>query len=76
MRNKPKKTVNLDLVKEYANYQLANPNNTTEEKLGIITMIEKVLHLANAYQGYRYLELVNGEAPQLGTPEWVARRYY
>ena len=74
--SRSKKTVQVGMIKDYANEQLANPNNTMEEKLGIITMIEKVLHMANAYQGYRYLELVNGKAPQLGTDEWVSRKYY
>jgi hypothetical protein len=74
--SRSKKTVQVGMIKDYANEQLANPNNTMEEKLGIITMIEKVLHMANAYEGYRYLELVNGEAPLLGTDEWVSRKYY
>ncbi len=74
---RPKKTIRVEEIKNYANYQLANPNNTLEEKLGIITMIEKILHLADAYNGYRYLELgPHLEPPRFGSEEWVARKYY
>lgn len=76
-KQKQKKTVKVDLIKDYANYQLANENNTMLEKLGIITMIEKVLHAADAYHGFIYNKLdENGNAPALGTDEWVSRRYY
>ncbi len=74
---RPKKTIRVEAIKDYANYQLANPNNTLEEKMGIITMIEKILHLADAYSGYRYLELgPNLEPPKLGSDNWASRKYY
>jgi hypothetical protein len=47
-----------------------------EEKLGVITMIEYVLHETNNYNGFMYLTLNNGEAPKLGTDEWVSRKYF
>jgi hypothetical protein len=47
-----------------------------EEKLGIITMIEYVLHETDNYNGFMYLALNNGEAPKLGTDEWVSRKYF
>jgi hypothetical protein len=71
-----KKTIEVEMVKDYANKQLANENLTMEEKLGIITMIEEILHRSNAYRGYMYLSLPNGEAPGLGTDEWVSRKYF
>jgi hypothetical protein len=73
---KARKTIEVGLIKEFANNQLANPNNTLEEKLGIITMIEHVLHKANAYNGYMFLQLPNGTAPSLGTEEWCCRKYF
>jgi hypothetical protein len=71
-----KRTIEVQVVKDYANKQLANENLTMEEKLGIITMIEEILHKSNAYRGYMYLGLPNGEAPLLGTDEWVSRKYF
>ena len=74
---KQKKTISVQFIKEYANAQLNNPNNTTEEKMGIITMIEKVLHEAKAYNGYMYLSLEpNNQPPALGTEGWSARKYF
>lgn len=72
-----KKTVRVEEVKQFANRQLANPNNTLEEKLGIITMIEKVLHMADAYNGFMYLQLgPENQPPRLGTEEWCSRKYF
>ena len=72
---KARKTIEVGLIKEFANRQLAHPNNTLEEKLGIISMIEHVLHKANAYNGFMFLELPNGTAPALGTEDWCRRKY-
>ena len=72
-----KKTVSVEQVKAFANEQLANPNNTLEEKLGIITVIEKVLHMADAYRGFMFLQLeTDGQAPRLGTEGWCCRKYF
>jgi hypothetical protein len=71
-----RKTINVDLVKEKVNKLLSNPNIIMEEKLGVITMIEYVLHETNNYNGFMYLTLNNGEAPKLGTDEWVSRKYF
>jgi hypothetical protein len=74
---RPKKTIRVETIKQFANEQLAHPNNTLEEKLGIITMLEKVLHLADAYHGFMYLKLgPNLEPPRLYSEEWVARKYF
>jgi hypothetical protein len=74
---RPKKTIRVETIKQFANEQLAHPNNTLEEKLGIITMLEQVLHLADAYHGYMYLKLgPNLEPPRLYSEEWVARKYF
>jgi len=71
-----KKTVKVEEILQFANEQLTHPNNTLEEKLGIITMIEFVLHKANRYNGFMFLNLENGVAPSLGTYEWCYRKYF
>lgn len=74
---KQKKTISVQFIKEYANAQLNNPNNTTEEKMGIMTMIEKILHEANAYNGYMYTKLdLGNQPPKLGTDDWACRKYF
>jgi hypothetical protein len=72
-----RKTINVDVVKTKANSLLANPNLVMEEKLGIITMIEHILHETDNYNGFRYLKLdSDGSAPKLGSESWVERSYY
>ena len=71
-----KKTIKVEEVLQFANEQLAHPNNTTEEKLGIITMIHFVHHKANRYNGFMFLNLVDDKAPELGTHEWCCRKYF
>lgn len=72
-----KKTVRVESIKNFANQLLASPNFSQEEKLGIITMVEKVLHEANAYRGFAYLQLEpNGQGPSLDSPGWCLRKYY
>lgn len=71
-----RKTINVDLVRGKVNDLLSNSNILMEEKLGIITMIEYVLHETGNYKGFMYLELNNGEAPRLGSDEWVNRKYF
>lgn len=71
-----KKTVKVEEILQFANEQLAHPNNTLEEKLGIITMIEFVLRKANRYNGFMFLNLENGVSPSLGTYDWCCRKYF
>jgi|LauGreStaDraftv2_3_1035109.scaffolds.fasta_scaffold06311_5 hypothetical protein len=74
---KSKKTVSVDYIKTWINAQLAHPNYTPEEKLGFIATIETILHKANAYKGFMYLELEPGNVPPaLGTEKWVSRKYF
>ena len=74
---KQKKTISVQFIKEFANQQLNNPNNTTEEKLGIMTMIERILHEANAYKGYMYTKLGHdNQPPSCGTEDWTYRKYF
>ena len=72
-----KKTIQVEMIKNFANEQLAHPNYTMDEKLGIITMIEKVLQSANAYNGFMFLSLNDDNtAPRLGTDGYVSRKYF
>lgn len=72
-----KKTIQVETIKNFANEQLAHPNVMMEEKLGIITMIEKILLEANAYKGFMFLHLdENNNAPSLGTEGYVSRKYF
>jgi hypothetical protein len=74
---KEKKTINVQYIKNFANEQLSNPDYTMEEKLGIITMIEKILGESNAYKGFMFLSLdENNNAPSLGTEGYVSRKYF
>ena len=72
-----KKTFKVEEIKKYANVQLSNPNYSIEEKLGIITMIERILLESNAYKGFMFLSLdENNMAPSLGTEGYVSRKYF
>lgn len=74
---KKKKTIQVEYIKDFANRQLANPNNTMEEKNGIITMLEKILLESNDYKGFMFLHLNDDNtAPSLGTSEYVFRKYF
>lgn len=74
---KEKKTISVELIKNFANEQLAHQNYTIEEKLGIITMLEEILHKSNAYKGFMFLSLnPDNTAPRLGTDGFVSRKYF
>ncbi len=74
---KEKKTIQVQVIKDYANFQLANPMVSIQEKMGIITMIEKVLNTSNGYKGYMYLKLEeNNTAPAFGSEGWATRKYF
>jgi hypothetical protein len=48
-----------------------------EEKNGIITILEKILHESNAYKGYMFLHLdENNTAPSRDTYEYYLRKYF
>lgn len=69
-----KKTINVDLVLEFANSQLKRTDEdaNAEFKSGIITMIEKILHETGNYHGFLYLDSTDCE---FGTLGWYNRRY-
>ena len=69
MKTKGRKTVPVQALVDFANTYLADPIDSLEEygkRLGIITMIERVLHDSNNYSGFCYLtknDLPDGVAP-------------
>ena len=72
---KVKKTVQVEKMKSFINLQLNNNNLTMEEKMGMITTIEHLLHISNSYQGFMYTNMTGG-CPRFGTPAWVERKYF
>lgn len=71
-----------DLVKsqiEFANQQLARKgsfNNDAEEvdfKIGIICMLEKLLHETGNYNGFMFID---NEEIDFGTPGYFSRKYF
>jgi hypothetical protein len=72
---KAKKTISVQKLKSFVNLQLNNNNHTMDEKLGMITTIEHVLHISNSYQGFMYTNMTDG-VPRFGTPAWVERKYF
>jgi len=74
---KAKKTVEVQELKHWANSILSTPEGevahiTKEFKDGICVMIEKVLHSANAYNGYMFLDNNDSET---GTYGYLTRQY-
>lgn len=70
-----RKTVNVEEIKQHAN-QLLQSNGeffTKEFKAGICTMIEKVLHLSNNYNGFMFIDNNDSEVDTLG---YFNRRYF
>ena len=74
---KAKKTISVQKLKNFVNQQLNNNNHTMDEKLGMITTIEHVLHISNSYEGFMYTNMTDGVGvPRLGTQAWVERKYF
>lgn len=74
---KAKKTVEVQELKRWANSILSTPEGevahiTRDFKDGICVMIEKVLHDANAYNGYMFL---NNEDSEYQTYGYLTRQY-
>ena len=69
MKTKGRKTVPVQALVDFANTYLADPIDSLEDRgrrLGIITMVERVLHDSNNYNGFCYLtknDLPDGVAP-------------
>jgi hypothetical protein len=67
-----RKTVNVDDMKWFANTLLADPKVDSQEKMGIITMMEHILHSSNSYKGFMFLDITDTSYPSQG---WFMREY-
>ena len=72
--SRSRKTISIVDLKSAANEYLANPEITSDVKLGIVVMVETALHKANAYNGFMFLS-IDPEGPEIGTPAWFLRKY-
>ncbi len=72
-----RKTVPSKVLKDFVNNQLANDNNTIEEKQGMISVLEHALHRTGSYNGFMFLDTQNGESiGSPGTHNHVRRKYF
>ena len=71
----PRKTVDVRPLLEYANIQLARTDKhvTKEYKIGIVNMIEKILHDTRNYAGFMF---VDNDDSDTGTLGYYSRQYY
>jgi hypothetical protein len=72
---KGRKTINLSVLVDYANYQLKRTDKVADVgfKAGICGMLEKALISTNNYNGYSYL---NNNDTKLGTLGYYSRTYH
>ena len=79
MSNQPRKTVKVSIVLDRANYYLKHsPDENVRERDAIAALCEGLLHDANAYAGYNYLESaeVDYDAPRFTCKDETRRFYY
>lgn len=71
----PRKTVNVQVLKDHANSLLKSPNELfpMEYKAGVCTLLEKSLHLSGNYQGFGFIDPDDSE---VNTPGYYNRYYY
>lgn len=61
-----RKTITVGQVVDFANYVLAHSTCSPEQRVGVICMVEAVLHHTDNYNGFCYLnvsEVPKGELP-------------
>jgi hypothetical protein len=67
MDDMPRKTIEIEKLVNIANTALMyNRDHNNDYRLGVISMIENILHLSGNYKGFRYLsanELPEGMMP-------------
>ena len=71
----PRKTIDVRPLLEYANIQLARTDKfvTKEYKIGIVSMIEKILHDTNNYRGFMF---INNDDSKCDTLGYHSRQYF
>lgn len=70
-----RKTVNVEEIKQHANQLLESKDEffTKEFKSGVCTMIERVLHKSNNYNGFMFIDNNDTEVNTLG---YFTRKYF
>ena len=70
-----RKTIEVSTMVEWANTQLARTDEYADVgfKSGISTMIERILHNANNYQGFMF---INNDDSDCGTLGYYSRTYF
>jgi hypothetical protein len=70
-----RKTIEVSTMVEWANTQLARTDEYADVgfKRGIAHMIESILHNANNYQGFMF---INNEDSECGTLGYYSRKYF
>ena len=70
-----RKTIEVKGMVEWANTQLARTDEYADVgfKSGISTMIERILHNANNYQGFMF---INNDDSECGTLGYYSRTYF
>ena len=70
-----RKTVNVKFALEIANNTLKN-NETPAAKAAICTMIESLLFETGNYNGFKWLDHVNGRTTMPGDADYYDRYYF
>ena len=70
-----RKTIDVVEMVEYANYQLSRTDETAtkEFKIGVIAMLESILHRTNNYNGFMF---VNNNESDIDTVGYYSRKYF
>lgn len=75
-----KKTLQVQPLLETANLTLANPELSKEFKMGVATMIERILHSSGNYEGFQFLRNWKSkdfvEAPSIHDEDYYDRIYW
>lgn len=70
---RPKKTINVELLKNKANELLAIEEMPVGEKYGVIAMLETILHKSGNYKGFMFLD---NSSTEINTNGHVSRKYF
>jgi hypothetical protein len=70
-----RKTIDVLEMVEYCNYQLSRTDSeaTKEFKIGVIAMIESVLHRTDNYNGFMFISNSDSDVNTLG---YYSRKYF
>lgn len=72
-----RKTIEVDRVLATANYYLAAPNTTAENRKGIYALLESILFATEQYRGFGYLPSeVDANGALLPDYDETRRHYY